>query len=116
MKIRNTYLKAWRKRSKVQIALSCKKWLLKAKYKLSIEEYNKLILSQNNKCLICLVEFTEYKKDRSGVACVDHCHKTGKVRGLLCHRCNTSLGFLREDTERIWNMIEYIKKDDYASF
>lgn len=43
-------------------------------------------------------------------ACVDHCHTTGVIRGLLCHSCNVALGFLGEDKNRIFGLTEYINK------
>ena len=112
---RNKYLATWRERSKPQIALACRRWLLKTKYGLSLEDYDSLILTQANKCLICSKEFTQYKDDRHGIACVDHCHKTGIVRGLLCHRCNTAIGFMEEDSDRFWNAISYLAKSRYTS-
>lgn len=42
--------------------------------------------------------------------CFDHDHKTGKFRGWLCHRCNTVLGFVRDDSELLINLSEYLKK------
>lgn len=58
---------------------------LKSKYGLTIEEVEKMKLSQNNCCAICNKE--EIK------LVVDHNHESGKVRGMLCHHCNISLGF-----------------------
>jgi hypothetical protein len=41
---------------------------------------------------------------------VDHNHKTGQIRDLLCIRCNTTLGMLEEDEDLIFSMLEYIKR------
>ena len=41
---------------------------------------------------------------------VDHCHTTGKVRGLLCQSCNTGIGLLKEDTKLFMAAIEYLEK------
>lgn len=43
--------------------------------------------------------------------CVDHCHSTGKIRGILCHACNTALGFLKEEEHRALSMAGYIQKN-----
>lgn len=60
---------------------------------------------QENKCLICKKETKLY---------IDHCHSSGKVRGLLCNSCNVALGFLEENIETMKNMILYIEKSlDY---
>jgi len=45
-----------------------------------------------------------------GSSLVDHCHVTGKYRGLLCNRCNTSLGFVNDDIELLENMVKYLKE------
>lgn len=74
------------------------------KYKLTIQDVENMLLKQNNKCFICQKEFTNnnYK--------IDHCHKSGLVRGLLCHLCNSAIGFLKDDTENLKRAIEYLKK------
>jgi len=63
---------------------------LKQNYGITLEEYNKILESQGFCCGLC-------GKAADKVLHVDHCHKTGKVRGLLCHSCNTSLGKFNED-------------------
>ena len=58
------------------------------RYGLTKEDYRDKIKKQNNKCSICKKELTSAK--------VDHCHKTGKVRDLLCHKCNVHLGYVEK--------------------
>jgi hypothetical protein len=70
---------------------------------ISSETYNALFDSQNGLCAIC-------GKSSTKRLAVDHNHTTGKVRGLLCHRCNTSLGLLDEDLNSIKKMLEYLEK------
>lgn len=41
--------------------------------------------------------------------CVDHCHKTGKIRGMLCHKCNTAIGLLDDRVELLLKCIDYLK-------
>lgn len=77
-----------------------KNWI-ELKYELTIAEYNKLIKDQENKCQICLRFFDKRPH-------VDHCHKSGKVRGLLCGSCNRALGFMRDDKNAIKRMLEYL--------
>ena len=77
-------------------------WLRK-EYGLSVETYNHMVDAQKNRCKICHTKFTK-------VPCVDHCHKTGKVRGLLCRACNVGLGAFR-DTEKLFlRAIKYLKE------
>lgn len=74
-----------------------------SKYGLSKEDYLLLFINQNNKCLICGCEFAEKNK-----AFVDHDHNTGKVRGLLCTKCNSLLGFANDDPVILNKAIDYL--------
>jgi hypothetical protein len=74
-------------------------------YGISLEEIQKLREKQGGKCAICLVDFKDFSS-----ACVDHCHTTGKVRGLLCNRCNHGLGHFRDNLSTLQRAIEYLKK------
>lgn len=63
---------------------------LKCNYGITLDDYDKLCLDQNNVCAIC--EQPQLHQRLS----VDHCHNTGKVRGLLCQSCNLTLGILEK--------------------
>ena len=79
---------------------------LKANYGLTLEEFDQILISQNNKCAIC-------KSDNPGgrgTFHVDHNHTTGQVRGLLCHWCNFMIGQCKEDPEILRSGIDYLKK------
>jgi hypothetical protein len=77
---------------------------LKRKYGISVEDYDQLLASQDGKCAIC--DATECQ---SGSAlAVDHCHSTGKVRGILCRDCNTTLGKFNDDRSRFFKAIAYL--------
>lgn len=71
-------------------------------YGLNIELYNKMLKDQDFKCLICKNTFEKL--------CVDHCHSTGRVRGLLCSDCNSGIGRFKENTNYLNNAIIYIKE------
>ena len=79
---------------------------LKRKYGISIDEYNIFLERQDNKCSMCECEFSDSLKRR---LCVDHCHKTGKIRGLLCFNCNTVLGKVNDDVHILLNAVNYLK-------
>jgi len=66
--------------------------------------YEELLISQNNSCAICKKEHTDIKKLH-----IDHCHNTGKVRGLLCNNCNNGMGKLGDSIERLELVINYLK-------
>ena len=74
---------------------------IKRKYGLSPEEYNILFISQNGRCKIC-------RSDKK--LSVDHCHSTGKVRGLLCTSCNILLGGAKDSIKILEEAIEYLRK------
>jgi len=74
-------------------------------YRLSVEEYSALLTKQGGKCAIC--GCTE-SRDGSRFA-VDHCHDTGKVRGLLCRPCNSAIGFLNDDYQTALSAARYLQ-------
>lgn len=90
--------------------LKRKRWErdLKRNYGLTIEEYQKMHDAQNGLCKICLQPET---RPTSKNLVVDHCHKTGKIRGLLCSKCNAAIGFLRENINIINNCVNYLTKE-----
>jgi hypothetical protein len=78
---------------------------LKNKYNISLEEYNALFDEQKGCCAICGRHQTEFKRS----LVVDHSHITGEIRGLLCNGCNTALGLVHEDVNRLKSAINYLK-------
>jgi hypothetical protein len=74
----------------------------KHKYGLSETEYLSLFEAQENSCSICHESFDKVR------ACVDHCHESGKVRGLLCDNCNRGLGLFYDNKEFLLNAIVYL--------
>lgn len=78
-----------------------------AKYGITHEQYEKMLFHQNGLCAICGSKQSHRGSDH---LFVDHCHKTGKVRALLCHGCNAGIGQLREDPQILENAILYLKK------
>ena len=84
---------------------------LKRNYSVSLEEYNKKLLEQNNKCEICgKHENDNMCRGRQIPLANDHHHESKQNRGLLCVRCNLALGALEEDSEVLYSMINYINK------
>lgn len=66
----------------------CKDGLFR--YKMTRKDMVKLHEEQNKKCFLCDTEIEMFKGHSGGM--IDHCHTTGKVRGILCNRCNTIVG------------------------
>lgn len=75
---------------------------LRQKFGITLEDYNNMLTSQNGVCAIC------GQLDGKRSLAVDHCHKTGKVRGLLCRRCNVSIGLLEDNTIFLLNAVRYL--------
>jgi len=71
----------------------------------ALERYETLKKAQKGLCAIC-------KQTPKTVLAVDHCHLTGKVRGLLCHQCNLGLGNFKDDEVKLQNAINYLKLKD----
>ena len=78
-----------------------------SKYKMTPEEFTFLLESQENKCAICE---TSDPGGRYNKFHVDHCHKTEKVRGLLCHRCNYALGYFQDNSSNLLRAIQYLEQ------
>ena len=73
-------------------------------YGISLDDFNELLASQGGVCAIC-----GSASPKSGHNWhVDHDHVTGSVRGILCHSCNTCLGFVEDSQEVLSNMITYL--------
>lgn len=75
-------------------------------YGITPEQYNEMYANQNGLCLGCY-------RHQSGVKqpfCVDHDHKTGNIRGLLCYDCNITLGKVRDSAEILERLAAYLRK------
>lgn len=77
-------------------------------YKIKPDVAFTMLVSQNNQCKICArpIEFLQTKYDRE--ACIDHDHSTGKVRGILCHWCNTGIGYFQDSPDLLEKSIAYL--------
>ncbi len=87
--------KEWKKENPMGSLEAHYKWL----YKIDLQDYFNLLKKQRNLCAICGIHIDQIKQR---VFDVDHCHKTGQVRGLLCRKCNTRL--------RVLDNQEWVKK------
>lgn len=78
---------------------------IKRKYGVTLEEYDLMLNKQGSRCLICNRHQTEVKIPFG----VDHDHKTGRIRGLLCNKCNQGLGLFNDDINILLKAIKYLK-------
>ena len=79
-------------------------WNQKKRFNLSREKLDNMCQAQNNCCKICNKPFEGQRP------CVDHCHTSGVVRGLLCSYCNKGLGHFFDNTENLLNAIKYLNE------
>lgn len=97
------------KRWKVNNPVKMRANHLKREYNISLEDYDKLLQKQESRCAICKIHKDELKNGKINLD-VDHCHETGKVRGLLCPNCNKALGLFRDNPDIIKSTLEYLNK------
>jgi len=83
---------------------------LKKAYGITLDEYNKLLLKQKNKCSICEIDNNGKYRNKARAFAVDHCHNTNKIRGLLCSDCNIAIGLLKDNTKYLQSAINYLNK------
>lgn len=83
---------------------------LQRTYGISENEYNAMLLNQNNSCLLCRTEFSDTWGANAPV--VDHCHNTGKVRGILCNECNRGLGYFHDNIKALENAVDYLRSNN----
>lgn len=93
---------------------------LKERYGISPDDYNKIAMEQKGICAICGNVETRIKVHRSGRVslnplCVDHSHIDGKIRGLLCNKCNSGIALFCENVEYLANAISYLEKHKIVS-
>jgi Recombination endonuclease VII len=105
-------MRQWRKEWRERNPLYHKKHWLNRAYKLSLEEFDKMVKDRNNKCYICREDMEKPCVDHNHNCCPDM-HKTcGKcIRGLLCAGCNLLLGRLKDDVVKLERAIVYLKKE-----
>lgn len=79
---------------------------LKRHYGISVEEHKKIYNDQNGCCACCGMHAANFRRGLH----MDHDHKTGQNRGLLCTRCNPGLGYFEDSIEKLEMAISYLKK------
>lgn len=105
-----TNRKYYPNRNKKQHILNNRKSVLKTRFGLTLEQYDKMFEQQDGRCAICNgIEVVTYKRVLKRL-CVDHSHKTGKVRKLLCDRCNRALGVVDDNIDLLKGLIKYLKE------
>lgn len=99
--------KAWQERNKERYQEGWRNRHLKRKFGISSDDYDRMLSEQGGGCKICGKTEAE---ERNSFLCVDHCHSTGKVRGLLCDDCNVALGRVKDDVAILRAAITYLEE------
>jgi hypothetical protein len=103
------YEKSFRKNHREKYHAKREALRLKSEFGITIDDYNRMLMEQGGVCAIC--ERPERSKF-NGKVCklsVDHCHRTGFVRGLLCFDCNSSIGRMGDDPVRLDAAAHYLR-------
>ena len=87
-----------------------RKQSLRSKYGISLEEYDRMHASQEGVCAICLRPETVFSHGKIKPLSVDHNHSTRAVRGLLCVRCNSAVGYLQDDPLLAESLAVYLRR------
>lgn len=95
----------WRHKNPDKMSVIQRRRALKSRYSLTPTDYEKMLSAQNSVCAICKIS---KEGSRGKRLFVDHSHATGKIRGLLCHRCNTALGCMKDNAERLREAAHYL--------
>jgi hypothetical protein len=97
-------LSAYNKLRLVRDPLVHRRIQLRLKYGLSISQFEELVKQQRGRCAICL-----RPERRNRPLSVDHCHKSKRIRGLLCSNCNTAIGLFHDSVKLITLARDYLK-------
>jgi hypothetical protein len=110
----NEYQRGWRAANRDKALAATRKYAAKSKglrrsqrlkkrYGVTVEEYDAVLAKQDGVCAICCQPTTDGRR-----LAVDHCHYTGKFRGLLCFHCNTAVGKLGDTADKVARAVKYL--------
>ena len=92
------------------------KWYYQRKHGISLEERDAMLLAQEGSCAICkaptVFSTTSGINNTGDLAVVDHCHRSSRIRGVLCGHCNTGLGAFKDNLQSLLNAVDYLLKSD----
>jgi hypothetical protein len=93
--------KEYRELNKEKLKIHNRRWHLKYLYGITLEAYDEMLEKQKNSCAIC-------REITNEPLYIDHCHNSGKIRGLLCNKCNLGVGHFKDNPELMIRASQYI--------
>jgi hypothetical protein len=102
---------AYMRQFRIDNPAKMKDYHLKKRFGISAQKYDEMMDAQGGVCAIC--GNPEIMIDKRGIKmslAVDHCHKTGEIRGLLCKNCNHGLGNFKDDQGLLRKALDYLRK------
>ena len=112
----NERTRQYRENNTAKIKRRQRKYNLKKRFGITEKEYWNMFTQQLGRCNICGREEREIHHGKVKMLAVDHNHKTGNVRGLLCKQCNLMIGNSNENPLILINGIKYLQKNGYNPF
>ena len=106
---RKEYSREWQQKSRAANPDYYLTRQLQKTYGITLEWYRKILTEQNGVCAICKKLETTQIRGKTIAMSVDHCHTSGKARGLLCTQCNRGLGLFKDDPEILQSAISYLR-------
>ena len=107
---RKEYMREWHRKARLANADYCMDQQLRKKYGITLEWYRERLAQQNNVCAICKQPETAVIRGKVISMPVDHDHKTGSPRGLLCTKCNRGLGLFSDSVDNLQEAVNYLMR------
>ena len=99
----------WASKNKERIAKKCSRWHYNKFYKLTPEDVANIHSALGGVCEICKTKTTLGGRVKKGSSVIDHNHKTGKARGMICAQCNHGLGLFKDSPKALRAAAEYLE-------
>lgn len=111
---RQAYLAGYREKNRERVRRigresANRRWHIRA-YGITTDDYDRMFAEQRGVCLICDQPETAMRDGKVKPLAVDHDHRTGQVRALLCHRCNAAIGLMFDDPDRLREAATYLER------
>ncbi|SRR5258706_2029549 len=103
----------WREKNREWLSAKNRRNRFMRHFGMTVEQYEALAVQQHGLCAICGNEETTASNPGSvNSLAVDHCHATGRIRGLICHRCNHVLGLMKDNVVALRAAALYVESAD----